>query len=305
MAKDYHELPKLRDSISYIYMEHARIEQEDSSIAAYKFDEKIPIPVSSTTCLLLGPGTTVTHAAIGAMADNGCLVVWCGENLRKYYATGLGETRSAKNILKQAELCMNSEKHLEVAKRMYMIRFPKMKQRKDYSLQQLRGMEGIRVKVAYKEAAREAGISWHGRNYNTGSWNDTDDINRALSIGNALLYNLCQAAIISLGYSTALGFIHTGKQLSFVYDIADLYKATTVIPAAFEAVKAEPEDLGKEVRIRCRKKFTAQNILKRIADDIEWIFDETDVEHCESQNIGEVWDKDGNIAGGVNYSNED
>ena len=79
MPKDLHELPKLRDSISYLYFEHAVIEQEDASIVVIQENGRIPVPISSVTCLLLGPGTRVTHAAIKAMAENGCMVIWCGE----------------------------------------------------------------------------------------------------------------------------------------------------------------------------------------------------------------------------------
>lgn len=71
MKKDLHELPKLRDSVSFIYAEHAVIEQNDSSIMLIQEEGKTPIPVSSVTCLLLGPGTRITHAAIKAIADNG------------------------------------------------------------------------------------------------------------------------------------------------------------------------------------------------------------------------------------------
>ena len=79
MNNDLQSLPKLRDSISYVYIEHAIIEQEDSSIVAIREDGRIAIPVSSVTCLMLGPGTSVTHAAVKAAAENGCMIVWCGE----------------------------------------------------------------------------------------------------------------------------------------------------------------------------------------------------------------------------------
>ena len=91
MPKDLHELPKLRDSISYLYIEHAVIEQDDSSIIVIREDGKIPVPVSSTTCLLLGPGTNITHAAVKAAADNGISPTHVGMNRTSRPAT----TRSA------------------------------------------------------------------------------------------------------------------------------------------------------------------------------------------------------------------
>ena len=124
MPKDLHELPKLRDSISYLYFEHAVIEQENSSIVVIQESGRIPVPISAVTCILLGPCTKVTHAAIKAMAENGCMVVWCGENAGRFYASGMGETRSAANLLLQARLCMDEAAHMTVVRRMYEIRFP-------------------------------------------------------------------------------------------------------------------------------------------------------------------------------------
>ena len=148
------------------------------------------------------------------------MAIWCGEHAERFYAAGVGETRSAKNLLVQAKACMDAERHLEVAKRMYQIRFSNLKT-EGLTLQQLRGMEGIRVRKAYELAARTTGVRWKKRSYKTEEWDQADPVNQALSEANALLYGLCHAAIVSLGYSPGLGFIHTGKQLSFVYDVAD------------------------------------------------------------------------------------
>ena len=164
MIHDYQALPKLRDSISYVYQEHAIIEQEDSSIVAIQSDGRTSIPVSAVTCLMLGPGTKVTHAAIKAAAENGCMIVWCGEEALHFYVSGTGETRSSENLLRQATLCTNDETRLEVAKRMYLRRFGNISN-PDYTLQQLRGMEGIRVREAYKLASRISGVPWSARNY--------------------------------------------------------------------------------------------------------------------------------------------
>ena len=153
MLKNLQELPKLKDSISYLYLEHAVIEQNDTAIVAIQKQGRTPIPIAGMTCLLLGPGTSVTHAAIRAICNNGCMAIWCGEHAERFYAAGVGETRSAKNLLVQAKACMDAERHLEVAKRMYQIRFSNLKT-EGLTLQQLRGMEGIRVRKAYELAAR-------------------------------------------------------------------------------------------------------------------------------------------------------
>ena len=305
--KNLQELPRLKDSITYLYLEHAIIEQSDNAIIAIQKQGRTPIPIATVTCLLLGPGTTVTHAAIRAICDNGCMAIWCGEHAERFYAAGVGETRSAKNLLLQAKACMDRERHLEVAKRMYRIRFSNLKS-EGLTLQQLRGMEGIRVRKAYELAASTTGVRWRKRSYKTGEWDQADPVNQALSEANALLYGLCHSAIVSLGYSPGLGFIHTGKQLSFVYDVADLYKAETTIPAAFEAVQKikQGEDQKKQIRLTCRTYFANTQILSRIAKDLEWIFQEEETEvQDNSRGAGTLWDdRKEMVSGGKNYAAE-
>ncbi len=306
--QNFQELPKLEDSISYIYIEHAIIERSDSAIIAIQEAGKTPIPIAAMTCLLLGPGTKITHAAIRALCDNGCMAIWCGENGTRFYAAGIGETRSARNLLRQAHMCMDADSHLKVAVRMYQIRFPHTKT-DGMTLQQLRGMEGIRVRKAYDLASRTTGVKWRKRTYKSENWQAADAINRALSEANAMLYGLCHAAIVSLGYSPGLGFIHTGKQLSFVYDIADLYKVETTIPAAFAAVNTAPkptDDLSKAVRLQCRARFANAKLLSRIPKDIAWLLNDSEIESRDNaQNVGQLWDNRGNsIGGGVNYGFE-
>ena len=298
--KNLQELSKLSDSISYLYLEHVIIEQDASSIVAIRKDGRIPIPIASVTCLTLGPGTNITHAAIRSICENGCMVVWCGENATRFYASGTGETRSSKNLLIQAKCCMDEKRHMDVVRNMYTIRFPNI-QTAGMTLQQIRGMEGIRVRKQYELISKSTGVKWSKRSYKAQDWDAADEINRALSEANALLYGLCHGAIVSLGYSPGLGFIHTGKQLSFVYDVADLYKTETTIPAAFEAVR-DGGDIRKSVRILCRKYFANVRILSRIAEDLEKIFKEAVTDEQENGvQPGELWDPDSPIPGGKNY----
>ena len=303
MPKDLHILPKIRDSLTYLYIDKAVIEQDDSSIVALRGESRIPIPIAAMTVLLLGPGTTITHAAVKNITDSGCVAVWCGENFARMYAFGHGETRSSKNLLQQAKMCMDDELHMQVVYRMYAIRFPNMKT-EGMTLQQVRGLEGIRVREAYKQAARINGVKWQKRNYKTDTWDDNDPINKAISYANTILYAVCEGAILSLGYSSGLGFIHTGKMLSFVYDIADLYKASVTIPAAFEAVASGNSDYQTEIRRRVRKYLVSQKVLARIPSDIDYLLANTS-EKADINNLsaGTLWDiGSGEIPGGKNYS---
>jgi len=264
---DLHQLPKFRDALSFLYVEHVRIEQEEKSIALWDAEGKTPVPVAGLSVLMLGPGTNITHAAIRALADNNCLVIWCGEQNVRFYAFGMGGTRSSAAMLRQARLVSDETLRLEVVKRMYRMRF-REKLAPDLTVQQLRGLEGIRVRETYARASRESGVPWSGRSYDRKDWRSTDPVNRALSAANSCLYGICQAAILAVGYSPALGFIHTGKQLSFVYDIADLYKVELSIPLAFRVAADPPQDLERQVRLQCRDVFRESRLIQRIVPDI-------------------------------------
>jgi CRISPR-associated protein Cas1 len=264
---DLHQLPKFRDALSFLYLEHVRIEQDEKSIAFWDTEGKTPVPVAGLSVLMLGPGTNITHAAIRALADNNCLVIWCGEQNVRFYSFGMGGTRNAAALLHQARLVSDEALRLEVVKRMYRMRF-RERLPADLTVQQLRGREGIRVREAYARASRDSGVPWSGRSYDRKDWRSTDPVNRALSAANSCLYGICHAAILSVGYSPALGFIHTGKQLSFVYDIADLYKVELTIPLAFRMAAGDSKELERQVRLQCRDVFRESRLIQRIIPDI-------------------------------------
>jgi CRISPR-associated protein Cas1 len=275
--RDLRELPKLRDSLSYLYLEHGRVEQKYRGVEFV--DEKggqMLVPAAALAVLLLGPGTTITHAAVKALADNGCLILWTGEDGTRLYAQGSGETRKAYHLLHQARLAGDPQKRLQVIRRMYQARFSEPLE-PTLTLEQIRGLEGARVRLAYARASREYGVPWQGRCYDRQNWGGGDPVNRALSAANALLNGLCHAAIVSGGYSPALGFIHTGKQLSFVYDIADLYKGEITIPLAFRVVAESASQLETRVRQACREAFRSNRLLDRILPDIDRILETTNL----------------------------
>lgn len=308
---DLHLLPKVRDSWSSLYVEHARIDQEEKAIAIHDVGGKVPVPCASLTLLMLGPGTSITHAAIRALADNGCLVAWTGEEGVRFYAQGMGETRSAQHVLRQAWLWADPTRRLEVVLRMYRMRFAEPLDA-SLTLQQIRGKEGIRVREAYARASRATGIEWTGRSYKRQRWADADPVNRALSCANSALYGVCHAAIVAAGYSPALGFVHTGKMLSFVYDVADLYKVDLTIPAAFRAAAAGTEGLERRVRQGCRDAFHEGRLLHRIVGDIDRVLgvgggpdDEVARFDAEMALPGGLWDPEtGEVEGGQNYGDE-
>lgn len=317
MPKDLHELPRLEDGWSYLYVEHCKIDKDEKAIAVTDIDGKINVPCACLALLMMGPGTSITHEAIKTLADNGCMAVWCGEGGVRFYAHGTGETRKGTKLVRQALLVSHPSLRQNVVERMYRMRFIEPIP-EGFSIQQLRGMEGQRVRQAYAKASTDTGVPWLGRSFDPGNWSGADPINRALSAANSCLYGICHAAIISAGYSAGLGFIHTGKQLSFVYDIADLYKADITVPIAFQSVikwkqaqlkQNQQLNLERMVRQACRDKFNEANLLSRVIPDIEkaldvkvpedLIFDDYDTDKIVP---GKVWDPSiGSVPGGVNY----
>lgn len=305
---DLKSLPRVRDSWSFLYVEHCRIEQEDRSIAIFDKDGKVCVPCAALLVLLVGPGTTLTHAAVRALADNGCGIVWVGEGGVRVYAQGLGETRSSRNLLIQVQHWSNPQARMRVVRRMYEFRFDEPLD-PGLSLQQVRGLEGIRVREAYARASREWGVPWHGRSYKRARWEAADPVNRALSAANSCLYAVCHAAIVSCGFSPALGFIHTGKMLSFVYDVADLYKTEISVPVAFREAAQGIDRLETRVRKACRDAFTESKLLSRVVADLGRLFE---VPEQELLDMGEddhdvvdagLWDPEaGVVAQGVNWA---
>lgn len=309
--KDLHQLPKVRDRFSFLYVEHARVDQEAKAIALHDALGITAVPCANLNVLLLGPGTRITHAAVLALADNGCLAVWCGEEGVRCYAAGIGATRSAERHMLQALLWSRRSTRLKVVRRMYALRFAEALD-ESLSLQQIRGKEGVRVRDAYAQAARTWNVDWKGRNYQRENWNAADPVNRALSAANACLYGICHAAIIAAGYTPALGFVHTGKQLSFVYDVADFYKMETTVPIAFEKSVTATEHLEREVRKACRDIFVKERLLERVVKDIDTVLqvppEPEDLEEDfdgDAALPGGLWDpEEGSVEGGVQYGAE-
>lgn len=308
MARNLRELPKFRDGLSYLYIEHGKVEQDAKAIAWYGEEGKVSVPVAALGVLMLGPGTSITHAAMKALADNGCSVLWSGQDNVRMYAAGIGETRSSTRFLRQARLWANEEQHLAVVRRLYTMRFDEPLDA-SLTLQQIRGKEGVRVRTIYQQASDMSGVPWHGRSYKRGSWGNTDPINRALSAGSACLYGVCHAGILSAGYSPALGFIHTGKQLSFVYDVADLYKMEVVVPTAFAVVAESTDQVESRTRHTLREAFREARLLERVVRDLHDLFGyvsgDDDPYATDDAKPGGLWDVQGVVEGGVGYGGDD
>lgn len=306
---DLHALPRFRDGLSYLYVEHAVIEREANAIALYREDGAVSVPAAGLAVLVLGPGTRITHAAMVALAQCGTSVVWAGEEHQRFYAWGTGKTRSSANVLRQAAAWADPRRRLEVVQRLYRFRFVE-EFPAGLTLQQIRGREGARVRDAYAAASRTYGVPWSGRSYQRGQWHAADPVNRAISAGAACLYGVCHSAIVAAGYSPAIGFIHEGKQLSFVYDLADVYKVEVLVPAAFQTAAERPAKVESAVRARLRERLREVKLLPRAVEDLARLFDglglgpQVDADELPEEFL-RLWDPAGSVEAGKNYACDD
>jgi CRISPR-associated protein Cas1 len=261
----------IKDRVSVLFVEKGNLDVLDGAfVVVDKNGVRTHIPIGGVACLMLEPGTRVSHAAVTLASRVGCLLVWIGEAGVRLYASGQPGGARADRLLYQARLALDDEARLKVVRKMYAMRFKEEAPAKR-SVQQLRGIEGVRVRKMYELIAKQYGVSWKSRNYDYTEWGSGDLANRCLSSATACLYGICEAAILAAGYAPAVGFIHTGKPQSFVYDIADLFKFDTVVPVAFRIASKNPTDPEREVRLACRDVFRQSRLLQRIIPTIEEI----------------------------------
>ncbi|MEE4378374.1 MAG: type I-E CRISPR-associated endonuclease Cas1e [Candidatus Competibacteraceae bacterium] len=259
----------MKERVSLVFIEKGEIDVLDGAfVVVDATGVRTHIPVGSIACIMLEPGTRVSHRAAALAARVGTLLVWVGEAGVRLYASGQPGGARSDRLLYQAQLALNEETRLKVVRKMYEIRFEE-KPPERRSVQQLRGIEGARVRKMYELLAKRYGVKWKHRNYDVQEWDSGDLPNRCLSSATSCLYGITEAAVLAAGYAPAIGFIHTGKPLSFVYDIADLVKFDTVVPLAFQIAAQEPREAERTVRLACRDVFRKTRLLAKIIPTIE------------------------------------
>ncbi len=273
----------IKDRVSMIFVGMGRIDVRDGAFVVINEanEERKHIPVGSVACLMLEPGTRVSHAAVKLAAAVGTLLIWVGEaGVRLYSAGQPGGARSDK-LLYQAKLALDDELRLKVVRKMFEFRFGEQAPARR-SVEQLRGIEGARVRKTYQLLAKQYGVDWRGRKYDPKDWAAGDTVNQCLSAATACLYGVTEAAVLAAGYAPAIGFIHSGKPLAFVYDIADLFKFETVVPVAFQIAAKGTQQPDRDVRIACREIFRQTKLLKKIIPTIEEILAAGEIEPPKS-----------------------
>lgn len=259
----------LKERVSVVYVEKGNLDVLDGAfVVVDKTGIRTHIPIGGVACLMLEIGTRISHAAVRLAAQVGTLLVWIGEGGVRLYSAGQPGGARSDRLLYQAGLALDETARLKVVREMYRRRFGEEPPARR-SVEQLRGIEGARVRRSYELIARRYGISWKARNYDVSAWDAGDLPNRCLSAATSCLYGVTEAAVLAAGYAPAIGFIHTGKPLSFVYDVADIYKFETVVPLAFQIAARRPTEPEREVRVSCRDAFRKSRLLERIIPDIE------------------------------------
>lgn len=259
----------IKERLSILFVEKGHLDVLDGAfVVVDKTGVRTHIPVGGVACLMLEPGTRVSHAAAALAARVGTLLVWTGEAGVRLYASGQPGGARSDRLLYQAKLALEPELRLKVVRKMYTLRFGEEPPSRR-SIEQLRGIEGARVREMYKRLAKKYGVEWKARNYDVDDWDMGDLPNRCLSAATACLYGVTEAAVLAAGYAPAIGFIHTGKPLSFVYDVADVYKFDTVVPVAFKIAAQSPRNPEQQVRLACRDIFRQTNLLEKLIPGIE------------------------------------
>ena len=293
------ELSRTSDRISFLYLEHAKINRQDSAIKVLNADGMVYVPVALISVLLLGPGVDVTHRAMELMGDAGMAVVWVSEYGVRQYAHGRALNHSSRLLEQQAKLVSNTRSRLAIARKMYQMRFPNEDVSK-LTMQQLRGKEGSRVRKVYRKQSAKTGVTWHGRDYNVENFDTGTPINKALTAAHQTLYGLSYSVVAALGLSPGLGFIHTGHDLAFIYDFADIYKADYSIPISFEmTAEYGDQDIATRTRQAMRDAFKDGKLLKRMVHDLKFLFE---VEDDQPVEVMSLWDnREGLQRFGVQY----
>lgn len=303
-------LPRVADSLSFLYLDAVRVYQDDTGVCARVGprggnSDRVYLPTAALSCVLLGPGTSITQPALSTLARHGTTVVCVGSGAVRAYAGIQPSSLTTHWLEKQVLAWASDEQRLAVATRLYRQRFGDVVP-PGASLAQLRGVEGQRVKTMYKLLAQKHRIARFRRNYDPAAWEIQDPVNLALSAANTCLYGVVHSAVLAMGCSPALGFIHSGTQHAFIYDIADLYKAAITIPLAFSLHDStRPE---QDARRKLRDRLRLVKLLPRIVSDIQQAIDpESDTDQFDrSPDLVHLWDPDiGALPAGVNYADLD
>lgn len=230
------------------------------------------IPFQMVSCILLGPGGTVSHDALRLLARHGTGLLVVGEGGIRMYAAflpfGPGHSSLARN---QARFWADPEKRIDVARRMYAWRLGEVLP--STSIEALRGIEGARMKETYRRLAESHGIKWYGRRYDRQNPESDDIPNQAINHAATAVEAAALIATAATGAIPSLGFIHEDASISFPLDIADLFRHSHTIPIAFKAAKeienGSNETVDRLVRRIAGRRFRETRLIPSMIERIK------------------------------------
>ncbi len=239
------------------------------------------IPFQGVSNLLMGPGSTISHDSFRLLSRHGTGVVFVGDGAVRCYASMPFGPDDSKLARKQAALWVSQSQRIDVARRMYAMRMGELPPQTD--LNALRGIEGHRMKAIYKGLAKKYGVSWSGRSYDRAEPDADNLTNKAINHTSSAVRAAGMVAVALTGTIPQLGFIHEASGNAFALDIADLFRASVTLPAAFQAVKRCEADPHLDVE-RTARKLTAEvmwkeDLVPKMIDAIKELIDVDDADH--------------------------
>lgn len=241
--------------LAWVALERGRLVADGHALCLQREDCEIEIPAAAFAALLLEPGCSVTHEAVKLCAQNSVTLLWMGEEGSRLYSTS-SPRHDPSRIVAQARLHLDMASRIEAARRIHELMFGKPAP-PSMSLEKLRGIEGAEVRAWYRTQADALGLKWDGRS-------GASELQRAISYATSCLYAAAEVAILVLGYSPAIGVLHSGDPRSFVFDLADTVKFSIVVPAVMRHIAQRGEADFGTVRRLCRDEFSRTSVLDRL-----------------------------------------
>lgn len=232
------------------------------------------IPFQTVSIIFVEPGTTVSHDALRLLARHGTGLVAVGEQGVRFYASmPFGQDESAL-ARQQVRLWSDGQQRVQVARRMYAWRLGEVLPSADLTV--LRGIEGARAKTLYRTLAKQFGVRWAGRRYDRDDPEATDRVNQALNHASAAVRAAAMIAVAATSTIPQLGFIHEDSSNALCLDIADLYRESVCLPAAFRAVKRFEDErsvsLERHARRAAGRALREHQIVPAMIDRLKALF---------------------------------
>lgn len=219
-------------------------------------DDAGPLRVEMLDAIVLGPSCSVSGSALASVLDTGCSIAW--RNHSKIISFSAAP-RSGDGALAERQAAVSSLRTLRTssARKLLELRFGESPPSR-YSVDQLRGWEGSRMRRMFAQESSDFGIEWAGRsNDPNGGFEHVDSVNAALSAAFSKSYTYAHLVLLTLGLSPSLGVLHRGQRRSMVFDAADLFKPDLAREVFERAAESRPPITSAEVRAIMRPKIVS------------------------------------------------